>query len=48
MASTKVGLWVSVRIKTRYTASFIDKAHRLRSFSMWLINKLFRFFLQKS
>jgi len=27
MASTKVGLWVSVCIKTRYSASFIDKMH---------------------
>jgi hypothetical protein len=34
MADTKVGLRVSGCIKTRYTASFIDKVHALHSFSM--------------
>ncbi len=48
MADTKVGLRVAHCIKTRCSASFIDKVHRLCSFSILLINKLFRFCLQKS
>lgn len=48
MASTKVGLRVAGCIKTRCSASFIDKMHRMCSFPMLLINKLFRSCLQKS
>lgn len=37
MADTKVGLRVSDCIKTRYTASFIDKVHALCAFCMLLL-----------
>ena len=48
MAGTNVGLQVAECIKTRYSASFVDKVHGLCSFSILLISKLFRSCLQKS
>jgi len=48
MAGTKVGVRVVCCIKTRCSASFVDKMHSLCRLSILLINKLFRSCLQKS